>query len=48
MAKQKKQNREHSIIETLKKEILNVFVNDSNRAFNYKQISKILGLNDRL
>lgn len=48
MAKGKKQNREHSIIETLKKEILNIFINESNRALNYKQVSKILGINDRL
>lgn len=47
MAKSKNNNRKNEIIETLKKEVLNVFLNDSNRSFNYKQISKLLGITDR-
>lgn len=48
MIKNSKNNRYKEVQETLKKEVLNAFLNDAYRSMNYKQISKMLGISDKI
>lgn len=47
MSKNKRNNRNKEVQETLKKEVLLVFWNDPYRSMNYKQVSKIMGISDK-
>ncbi len=48
MSKEKKNNHNKEVQETLKKEVLNVFFNDAYRSLNYKQVSKMMGISDKI